>query len=102
MKISGYVAIVYALLLGIGGFIGFRAAHSTPSLVMGTISALVMIGSGIALLKDSDLGRKIGLSAAVILLLFFGYRYFLTRGFFPAGFMSLLSLAVAWILWKKI
>lgn len=87
---------LYALLLFIGGAIGYFKANSNPSLIMGTASALIF--AFLALQK----GRLIDyatLALTALMSVFFGYRLYSTGNFFPAGIMTIASLALFyWIL----
>lgn len=94
MKISAFVFIFYGILVLAGGIIGYMKANSQPSLIMGSVFALLLIASGIALLKQSDLAYFAGVALSVILTFFFSYRFFITQNFMPAGMMAIVSLVV--------
>lgn len=89
MKIS---IALYALLLLIGGIIGHSIANSLPSLIMGSVTAILF---AVLAFQKGKTAHLITLILTVLLTGFFGYRFFLTMKFFPAGFMSLVSLALA-------
>ena len=89
---------VYAVLLAVGGIIGFAKAGSRPSLVAGLGSALVAaICLGLTL-AGQRLGYPIGAVLAGMLLLFFGGRYAQGRKFMPGGLMAMVSLATLVVL----
>lgn len=92
MKSNGIAVIIYGLFVLIGGMIGFAKAHSLASLLMGTMFASALVGSGIAMLKSIKIGYYLASVLSFILLLFFGYRLAMTKSFMPAGMMCVMSL----------
>lgn len=98
--IVGHVALgVYALLLAVGGIMGFIKAGSRPSLISGLVSSLAaLVALGLAL-GGSAFGFPLGLLLAAALFVFFGYRY-ATKGrkFMPGGLMAIVSLVVLGVL----
>lgn len=96
----GHITLgIYAVLLAVGGVMGFVKARSRPSLIAGLVSALAAVVA-LALSATGNLwGRPLGLLLAVVLFVFFGYRYAL-RGkvFMPSGLMAVVSLVVVLIL----
>jgi uncharacterized membrane protein (UPF0136 family) len=85
---------IYALLLFVGGVIGYMTAQSMPSLIMGTSTALMF-----AILACRH-GMAAYLATVILTALlggFFGYRFFLTGKFVPSGFMAIVSLLL--IMW---
>jgi uncharacterized membrane protein (UPF0136 family) len=98
MLIQAITQLVYAILVLIGGIIGHYIANSMPSLVMGTIFAILLTASAIAMFQNIPLGFYSGVALTAILFVFFGYRYLTTMKVFPAGFMTLVSLVVLLIL----
>lgn len=104
MSSTPWVVIVYGCLLLVGGMMGFVKAHSWPSLVMGSLSALLMIIAGAAMFKKSVLAYFVACTVSFCLALFFGYRFyntykiFHTFKFMPAGMMGVISLIVFLIL----
>lgn len=94
MKFNGIMIIIFGLLVLLGGMIGFAKAQSVPSLIMGSVFALALVGCGGAMFKEIKLGYYIAIILSFILLGFFTYRFALTQNFIPAGFMSILSFIV--------
>ncbi len=94
MNLSAYALLVYGFFVFIGGMIGYAKAHSLPSLVVGVVSAIILIASSIAMFKQSILGAFVGIALTILLALFFSYRYIQSYKFMPAGLMVLLSLIV--------
>jgi uncharacterized membrane protein (UPF0136 family) len=86
---------IYALLLAVGGVIGYVKAGSRPSLIAGSISALAaLLALGLSL-GNNRLGVPLGLILAVALFVLFGYRYAVkTRKFMPSGLLAVASLVV--------
>ncbi len=104
MKTDTIATGLYALLLIVGGMIGYFTAHSLMSLIMGTSFALMLGFSAWGIQKGCiySIYSAIGLTA--LLLAFFMYRYVVTLKFFPGGIMAILSLSLLAILikgWKN-
>lgn len=90
----GQVALaVYALLLAVGGYIGYAKAGSRPSLIAGTASAAVAL-IALALTFLGGFGFWIGLILAVALAMMFAARFFRTKKFMPSGMLWALSLVM--------
>ncbi len=98
MKIISYVVIAYALLLLCGGVIAFAKAHSTVSLFMGSISALLLIACAVAMLKGISVGLTAALAVIIFLTALFGYRFACTFQLWPPGILALLSLILVLLL----
>ncbi len=95
LQIFEVVLGVYALLLAVGGVIGYTKAGSRPSLIAGLLSAFAAF---VALLITPS-NPRFGLAAAALVALvlagFFGYRFVAkTRKFMPAGLLAVLSVLV--------
>ena len=94
--IVGQVTLaIYALLLAVGGVIGFVKAGSRPSLIAGVISALAaLLALGLSI-GNNRLGVPLGLILSIALFVLFGYRYAVkTRKFMPSGLLAVASLVV--------
>ena len=85
---------IYAILVAVGGIIGFVTAKSQPSLIAGLASGVVAAGFLVLSYANPRLGFGLGALLAALLLVFFGWRFSLGRKFMPAGLMTLVSLAV--------
>ncbi|WP_406697653.1 TMEM14 family protein [Singulisphaera sp. Ch08] len=96
----GHVTLgIYAVLLAMGGIMGFVKARSRPSLIAGLVSAAAAVVALVLSVQGNDWGRPLGLFLAVFLFVFFGYRYALrARVFMPNGLMAVVSLGVVVIL----
>ena len=94
------ILFVYALMLAVGGTLGYIKAKSTVSLVAGLLSAaLIMSCFGISILAGwhhSAFG--LGMVFAIILLMIFGGRYMEGRKFMPSGLLSVISIGVILLL----
>lgn len=91
---TAIAVIVFGVLTGIGGLIGYMSAHSMPSLIGGFVMGLLLLICGFAMMKKSVLGYFSACLLTALLLFFFGYRFFNTGKIAPAGVMSLASLGV--------
>ena len=94
-RVGLVVLIVYAVLLIVGGVIGFVKGRSRPSLIAGTVSGVIAIlAAAISATYNEDGGYSLALLLAIALFLFFGYRASVTRKFMPAGLLAVASVAV--------
>jgi uncharacterized membrane protein (UPF0136 family) len=98
MKFMPWLVLVFSLLVLGGGIVGFTAAHSWPSLLMGSIFAVLLFCCAAAMFNQSILGYFTAIGLAFILFLFFSYRFIYTFKFMPGGLMAGISLAVFVIL----
>jgi uncharacterized membrane protein (UPF0136 family) len=92
----GHITLgIYALLLAVGGIMGFVKARSHASLIAGLISAL---GALVALYFStlrSPFGFPLGMALSAVLFVLFGYRYAIrNRKIMPNGMMAIVSLVV--------
>lgn len=92
-QIATWSILIYALVVLLGGVMGYLKAKSQASLVSG-------LGSGIGLLVAWFVCRQIPLAGlglatliALMLLVVFIMRFSRTRAFMPSGMMMVLSLA---------
>ncbi len=86
---------IYAVLLAVGGVMGFVKARSRPSLISGLVSAAAAVGALVLSRMQYSFGVPLGATLAIALFLFFGYRYALrNRLFMPNGFMAVVSFVV--------
>ncbi|MBD2036338.1 TMEM14 family protein [Leptolyngbya sp. FACHB-321] len=89
-----WLILVYALLVAIGGVIGYVKAKSNQSLISG-------LGSGVALaiawyisLQNPTVGLALAAVIALALLVVFALRFRATGKFMPAGLLAILSLVM--------
>ena len=71
---------------------GYARARSTVSLVSGLVCGVALIVSGWFLLQESLLAAYVTVVLALLLAGFFGFRFFRTGKWMPAGVMAILSL----------
>jgi uncharacterized membrane protein (UPF0136 family) len=87
----------YGGLVLLGGVIGFLKAKSKPSLIAGGVSGAVLIACGFPIWNWADgnsvAGCWVALVVTLVLLMFFGARFVMTKKMMPAGMMAALSLA---------
>jgi len=86
---------IYAVLLAVGGAIGYFKAGSRPSLIAGSISAIAAaLALGLSI-RSNRWGVPLGLILSISLFVLFGYRYAAkTRKFMPSGLLAVASLVV--------
>jgi uncharacterized membrane protein (UPF0136 family) len=97
--IVGQVTLgVYALLLAVGGIMGYVKAGSKPSLIAGVGSAVVALACQVIINMNRTLGLALGAVLAAILLAVFGKRFSKSRKFMPGGILMAVSLVVLLIL----
>jgi len=86
---------IYAVLLAVGGIIGYTKAGSRPSLIAGLASAVAALLALVLSFADVKWGMAMGCIVALLLSFFFGHRYAVkTRKFMPAGLLAVVSLVV--------
>jgi uncharacterized membrane protein (UPF0136 family) len=86
---------VYAVLLAVGGVIGYTKAGSKPSLIAGLASAAAAILALVLSFQNASWGMGLGVLVALVLAYFFGHRFAVkTRKFMPAGLLAVVSVVV--------
>ena len=86
---------VYAVLLAVGGLIGYGKAGSLPSLVAGVGSAAgVLIALALSVTTPAP-AFIVAALIAMFLQAFFLMRYLKTRRFMPSAMLAGLSMVVA-------
>lgn len=101
MNFKTISTVVYAVLVGVGGVIGFAKAGSPASLAMGTLFSLLLLICAFAMYKQSVLAHFSAIVLTSLLGCFFAYRFFITGAFMPSGMMMILSIAMTVILCIK-
>src|SRR5437867_5054414 len=97
-QIATWVLLGYAVLMLVGGVIGYRTAASRPSLIAGVLSAAVLLGAYAWSLSNPSRGFLLAAVVAVLLAANFGLRLAKTGNFMPSGMLLIVSLAAAVIL----
>ena len=92
----GHITLgIYAILLAVGGVIGFVKARSHASLVSGLLSAVAAVVALVLAYLKNPFGIPLGALLATVLFVLFGYRYAIrNRKFMPSGMLAVLSLIV--------
>ncbi len=86
---------VYAVLLIVGGVMGYLKARSKASLIAGLVSGLIaIVAMVIAATSNEDGGYAIALTLAIAMFIFFGPRAMTSRKFMPMGMMAVASVIV--------
>lgn len=98
MKWHALTTLVYALLIIVGGMIGFAKAHSYMSLIMGAGSGVILLVAAWGLYSSSGWSFFLSTIVTGLLMLFFGCRLYTTQAFFPAGMMTIFSVATLFLL----
>lgn len=92
MKNQTYAIYIYAILLLVGGIIGFIKAGSLISLGISGVFSFWLMGCAYGLQKNCMASYLAAVSTLIILTAFFTYRYFTTQHFMPGGLMALLTI----------
>ena len=90
----GILLIVYGLLLGVGGLVGYRKKKSGAALVVGGFSGILLIACGVLVMMSMRVPAYVGLIWTILLCLAFLRRYRTTKEFQPSGLMLIISLIV--------
>jgi uncharacterized membrane protein (UPF0136 family) len=93
-RATALLVIFFGILTLVGGLMGYVSASSLPSLIAGSLAGTLLIISGIAMWKRSVLGYFAACALCVILLIFFGNRFWQTGKLMPPGLMTFASLGV--------
>lgn len=94
--------IIFALLVFIGGIIGFIKGKSKASLIAGIISALLLLWCANTTHNHSEQGILRTFLVVAILEGIFVVRLIKTRKFMPSGLMLVLSiLEQVFLLWNS-
>ncbi len=94
MKTAGWATVLLAIIVLIGGVVGFIMARSLASLIAGIGFGILLLIGGIGTLRGKKSFAILSVLCALILDGFFTYRFFLSFSFMPSGMMALLSLAI--------
>jgi len=90
-----WTVLIYALLVAVGGVLGYVRAGSMASLVAGLISGLLLVGSAVAMMRGAfQSGWWLALVVTILLLARFGMAA--TKGFkfMPGGLVIIMSILV--------
>lgn len=95
MKEKSLIIFSYAILVLIGGLIGYLVANSLPSLIASSAISLLLFICAVFIWKGSTTAHHVATFLILCLFAFFGYRFFLTYKIFPAGMMLVVSGCLA-------
>ena len=89
------ILIAYALLLFVGGYFGLKKGGSMISLIMGSVSALIILWGVKILSTDPKTAYLILSVVSVLLTIVFVLRLLKTHAFMPSGMLLVMNLAAA-------
>lgn len=96
---TSWIVLIYAVLVAVGGIMGYVKAHSTPSIIAGVLSGVILAGSALAMMKDSyQAGWWIALIVTLLLLGRFAYASLHQFKMMPGGMVIILSVIVLIVL----
>ena len=96
---TSWFVLIYAILVAVGGIMGYVKAQSSASLIAGVLSGLFLAGSAIAMMKGSyQAGWWIALIVTIALLVRFGIAAMNEFKMMPGGMVIILSLIVLIVL----
>lgn len=102
MKKSAIFVVVYAILVFIGGLMGFLKANSLPSLIMSGSFAFLLLDCAYFIWRGYNKALIIAIGLQLLLLVFFCYRFYLSFKFMPAGMMiALTCLCIGALIYQK-
>ena len=91
MDLGRVVLAVYAVLMLVGGVMGYRAAKSSASLVAGVGSAVVLLVALFLSLRAPATGYWLGALTSLALCIVFTLRLAKTGKFMPSGMLLTVS-----------
>jgi uncharacterized membrane protein (UPF0136 family) len=90
-EIAVWSVAIYALVVALGGAVGYLKAKSKVSLMSGVGSGIVLLSAWFVTLQSPVAGLSLAAVIALALVVVFALRLFRTRAFMPAGLMTILS-----------
>lgn len=90
--------LVYAVLVGVGGVMGFVKAQSKASLISGVVSAILLAACYLITSPERQIGLLLAAVVSILLLVVFSIRLAKTKKFMPSGMMLVMSLIEAAVL----
>lgn len=94
MNPAFYVLVIYGIIIFIGGLMGYLKAHSTVSLYTGLCFAIFFELCAIGAKRGIEGAIYIAAVGTLVLLIFFGYRFYHSHAWMPGGVMTILSAVV--------
>ncbi len=83
---------IYGVICIIGGVIGYLQAKSTPSLISGSISGILMLISSYLITQGLEWAFLMAGAITLLLIIVFSVRLKKTGKFMPAGLMIILGV----------
>jgi len=99
------MALLYGILVIVGGAIGYRQAGSQVSLISGIVSGLLLLISSYLLFGKHPAGPLCSAVVTLLLIIIFSVRLAKTRKFMPAGLMiiaGVINLTSLWTLFTAV
>lgn len=93
VEIAVWTLLVYALLVILGGVLGYLKARSQASLISGLLSGGALLADWFVARATPRIGLGLATVIAAVLLVVFTARFRRTRKLMPAGLMMGLSVA---------
>lgn len=90
--------LIFAVLVGVGGVMGFVKAQSKASLISGSVSAVILAACYLLSSSSHQLGMLLAAVVSLLLFVVFGIRFSKTKKFMPSGMLLILSLVEAGVL----
>jgi uncharacterized membrane protein (UPF0136 family) len=97
MNLVGAVCIVYAALIVFSGWLGYAAAASSASVVMGMVTGLLLLAMGLYSRRAVSGGYAAG-ALTFLLAIYFAYRFIATERFFPSGVLLIVSFMALFLI----
>lgn len=101
MKTKSVIIAIYALLILVGGLVGYFVAGSFASLISGGLSGVSLIICSIFIWKRKLLAYDIAIGLMCLLLVFFCYRFLSTHQIAPSGVLGFLTMLLLIYLGRK-
>lgn len=90
-----WLVLIYGILVAVGGVMGYVKANSIASLIAGVGAGLLLVGSSVAMMKNSyQTGWWIALVVSILLLGRFGSAAMKGFKMMPGGMVIIMSLIV--------
>jgi len=97
--VASWVVFIFAILIAVGGVMGYVRAGSTPSLIAGLIAGILLVGSVVAMNRGAyQLGWWIALVVTILLLVRFGMAAMKEFKMMPGGLVIIMGLIVLAVL----
>jgi uncharacterized membrane protein (UPF0136 family) len=96
---ASWVVLIFAVLIAVGGVMGYVKAGSTASLIAGLVSGILLLGSALAMMRGAfQLGWWIALLVTILILVRFGMAAMKEFKMMPGGLVIIMGLIVLAVL----